>query len=94
VLSSTAVIMQMMEERGETATLPGSAAVSILLLEDLAIVPLLALVALLASRPGQDDDAGQPGCRRARPRAIAGGRARRWLLDPFFAAREVRRRGR
>src|SRR3712207_329480 len=52
VLSSTAVIMQMMDERGEAATPAGQRAVAILLLEDLAIVPLLALVALLASLSG------------------------------------------
>ena len=48
VLSSTAVVMQMLDERGETSTPQGQQAVSILLLEDLAIVPLLALVAFLA----------------------------------------------
>ena len=53
VLSSTAVIMQMLEERGEIAGGPGQRAVSILLLEDLAIVPLLAIVAVLASLTGR-----------------------------------------
>ena len=47
-LTSTAVVMQILEERGETATPEGQRFVSILLLEDLAIVPLLAVVALLA----------------------------------------------
>ena len=45
VLSSTAVIMQVLDERGDTATPHGQKMVSILLLEDLAIVPLLAIVA-------------------------------------------------
>lgn len=48
VLSSTAVIMQMMDERGEASTPAGQRNVAILLLEDLAIVPLLAIVAFLA----------------------------------------------
>jgi glutathione-regulated potassium-efflux system protein KefB len=48
VLSSTAVIMQTLEERGEIAAPSGQRSVSILLLEDLAIVPLLAVVALMA----------------------------------------------
>lgn len=48
VLSSTAVIMKMLDERGETATPAGQRAVSVLLLEDLSIIPLLALVAFLA----------------------------------------------
>ena len=49
VLSSTAVIMKMMDDRGETALPSGQRSVAILLLEDLAIIPLLALVALLAT---------------------------------------------
>lgn len=52
VLSSTAVIMQMLEERGEMATPRGQRAVSILLFEDLAIVPLLAIVAVLGAMAG------------------------------------------
>jgi glutathione-regulated potassium-efflux system protein KefB len=53
VLTSTAIVMQILGERGELATEGGQKMVSILLLEDLAIVPLLALVALLA--PTTDD---------------------------------------
>ncbi len=52
VLSSTAVIMQVMDERNEINTPHGQRAVSILLLEDLAIVPLLALVAVMGSLLG------------------------------------------
>jgi glutathione-regulated potassium-efflux system protein KefB len=48
VLSSTAIVMQILEERGDTSTPRGQRIVSILLLEDLAIVPLLALVAFLS----------------------------------------------
>jgi len=48
VLTSTAIVMQLLEERGEIASPRGQRIVSILLLEDLAIVPLLALVAFLA----------------------------------------------
>jgi glutathione-regulated potassium-efflux system protein KefB len=51
-LSSTAVIMKMMEDAGESATPAGQRAVSILLFEDISIVPLLALVAVLASMNG------------------------------------------
>jgi glutathione-regulated potassium-efflux system protein KefB len=85
VLSSTAIVMQLLEERGDTATPAGQRLVSTLLLEDLAIVPLLALVAFLAP---------------AAPQATAGGRwlavgialaaiaallaAGRWLLNPMF----------
>ena len=48
VLTSTAIVMQVLEERGDIATPKGQRMVSILLFEDLSIVPLLALVAFLA----------------------------------------------
>jgi glutathione-regulated potassium-efflux system protein KefB len=48
VLTSTAIVMQLLEERGELSTPGGQKIISVLLLEDLAIVPLLAIVAILA----------------------------------------------
>jgi glutathione-regulated potassium-efflux system protein KefB len=48
VLSSTAVIMKMMDDSGDTASEAGQRNVSILLFEDLMIVPLLAGVAVVA----------------------------------------------
>lgn len=48
VLTSTAIVMQLLEERREMAAPKGQRIVSILLVEDMAIVPLLALVAFLA----------------------------------------------
>lgn len=82
VLSSTAVIMQMLEERGEASTAMGQKAISILLLEDLAIVPLLAIVAVLT--PGAE---GTPrsadvllGIGALAGLIIVG----RWLLNPMF----------
>lgn len=98
VLSSTAVIMQMLGEQGEAGSPEGQKAVSILLLEDLAIVPLLALVALWAALNGRADPNALPAWQSA---AIAAGAlallvaAGRWLLDPVFrliarcGAREV-----
>ncbi len=47
-LSSTALVMQLLEERGDRATTYGRKSFSILLFQDLAIVPLLLLVAMLA----------------------------------------------
>ncbi|WP_137110656.1 monovalent cation:proton antiporter-2 (CPA2) family protein [Rhodobacter sp. SY28-1] len=52
-LTSTAIVMQMLQERNDISTPKGQRMVSILLLEDLAIVPLLALVAFLA--PGGEE---------------------------------------
>jgi glutathione-regulated potassium-efflux system protein KefB len=51
-LSSTAIVMQLMEERNESNDADGQRVVSILLFEDLAIVPLLAVVAVLAGLYG------------------------------------------
>ncbi len=53
VLTSTAIVMQMLAERGEMALAKGRRIIAILLFEDLAIVPLLALVAFLA--PGGEE---------------------------------------
>lgn len=53
-LSSTAIGMQLLEERRETTTPVGEATFAILLLQDLAIVPLLAVVPLLAGQSAAD----------------------------------------
>jgi glutathione-regulated potassium-efflux system protein KefB len=85
VLTSTAIVMQMLQERGQISTPGGQRIVSILLLEDLAIVPLLALVAFLA--PGGAD---MTLADRATDIAIGLGAigvlvvAGRYLLNPMF----------
>jgi len=98
VLSSTAVIMRMLEERRETPTPAGQRAISILLLEDLAIVPLLAIVALFASLLGgaPRDDGGMLADVGIALGAIASVIVvGLWLLNPLFGilarsgAREV-----
>lgn len=55
-LSSTAFALQILEERGEIATHYGQRSFAILLFQDLAIVPLLALIPLLA--PGAEGTVG------------------------------------
>lgn len=98
VLSSTAVIMKMLDDVGETAAPSGQRAVSILLLEDLMIVPLLGFVAFLAVMSGQVVEDARPlwqsitiGIASITAVFAAG----RWLLNPFFGllarfgAREV-----
>jgi glutathione-regulated potassium-efflux system protein KefB len=47
-MSSTAIVMQILEERGDLTEPYGRRIFSILLLQDLAIVPLLAIVAVIA----------------------------------------------
>lgn len=83
VLTSTAIVMQILQERGILSTDGGQKIVSVLLLEDLMIVPLLAILALLAP-----DHAGSGG--RLLPIAIALGSVLvlvavgRWILNPVF----------
>ena len=48
VLTSTAIVMQVLSERGDMASYRGQKMISILLFEDLIIVPLLAVVSFLA----------------------------------------------
>jgi glutathione-regulated potassium-efflux system protein KefB len=87
VLTSTAIVMQILTERGDLATPGGQRIVSILLLEDLAIVPLLAVVALLAPATLADAAAATPvwisilvalGC------VAALNLIGRWILNPVF----------
>lgn len=47
-LSSTAFVMQLLQEKGELSTEHGKSSFAILLLQDLAVVPLLALVPLVS----------------------------------------------
>ncbi|MBW9090252.1 cation:proton antiporter [Rhizobium wenxiniae] len=96
VLTSTAIVMQMLQERNHMHTPKGQHIVSILLFEDLAIVPLLAIVALLASHGETVSLAGRLqsvgiGLAALMALVLAG----RYLLNPFFrllansGAREV-----
>ncbi|MBL8558578.1 MAG: cation:proton antiporter [Hyphomonadaceae bacterium] len=85
VLTSTAIVMQMLQERGAMQAPKGRRIVSVLLFEDLAIVPLLALVAFLA--PGGGDVSMQDrltgiaiGLAAITGVVLAG----RYLLNPMF----------
>ncbi|KKB80036.1 potassium transporter [Devosia soli] len=86
VLTSTAIVMQILGERGELSSEGGQKIVSVLLLEDLAIVPLLAVVALLA--PAAEDQSiftrviGFAGALGAILLLIVLGRR---VMNPFFA---------
>ncbi|MBD3619033.1 MAG: cation:proton antiporter [Chromatiales bacterium] len=48
-LSSTAFVLQMLHERGEIASPHGKTAFSVLLMQDIAIVPLLAIVPIMSA---------------------------------------------
>ena len=85
VLTSTAIVMQILQERGMLATDRGQKIVSILLLEDLMIVPLLAILAVIAP----EHEAGG-GTGRLFPILAALGSVLilvlvgRWILNPVF----------
>lgn len=86
-LSSTAIVMQLLEERNENNETDGQRVVSILLFEDLAIVPLLALVAVLGGIYGTTVENPQPiwltiGLAVAAVAAVYG--IGKWLLNPVF----------
>lgn len=85
VLSSTAIVMQLLDEGGDTSTARGQRMVSILLLEDLAIVPLLAIVAFLAPDPTEGAGMSRWLSIGVALAAVVGLVAvSRWLLNPLF----------
>ncbi len=86
VLTSTAIVMRLLEEQGKFSTPGGQRIVAILILEDLAIVPLLALVAFLAPAAADHPEAGISftaiaiGTFSIACLVVAG----RYLLNPLF----------
>lgn len=84
VLTSTAIVMQQLGERGDVGLPRGQKMVSILLFEDLLIVPLLAIVSVLSPlATGAESFQWQPLALAtgALAAVIAGGI---WLLNPLF----------
>jgi monovalent cation:proton antiporter-2 (CPA2) family protein len=87
VLTSTAIVMQLLGERGDVAAPRGQKIVAILLLEDLLIVPLLALVALLSPQAVAE---AAPAASRWGAIGMAAGAvgvlvaSGLWLLNPLF----------
>ncbi len=83
-LSSTAFAMQLLEERGDTNRHYGQTSFSILLFQDLAIVPLLALVPLFAPGGGESERTGLEQFAIAVVAVVALLAAGRYLLNPLF----------
>lgn len=84
VLSSTAIVMQLLDESGDTSTPRGQRIVSILLLEDLAIVPLLAIVAFMSPTPADAEVSRWITVGVAVAAVIGLIAVSRWLLNPLF----------
>lgn len=58
-LSSTAIVMQSLQEKGWLKSEAGQSAFSVLLFQDIAVIPMLALFPLLATRPGASGGADE-----------------------------------
>ncbi|WPB81655.1 monovalent cation:proton antiporter-2 (CPA2) family protein [Archangium violaceum] len=58
-LSSTAIALQLLGERQQLTARHGRESFAILLFQDLAVIPLLALIPLLSERPGDTGGGGQ-----------------------------------
>lgn len=85
VLTSTAVVMQVLEERGDITLPRGQKVVSILLLEDLLIVPLLALVSVMSPELSSSSSGAEwHGLGVAAASLAALLAAGTWLLNPLF----------
>ena len=95
VLTSTAIVMSVLGERNEIATPAGQKIVSILLFEDLLIVPLLAIVAFLSPVRIESSTPLWLDIGKALGSVAIIVAAGRWLLNPLFSvlarskAREV-----
>ncbi len=85
VLTSTAIVFQVLGERGDIASPRGQKMVSVLLFEDMLIVPLLALVAFMAPVQADVSAAGRLMDIAIGVGAIAGlVVVGLWLLNPLF----------
>lgn len=86
VLTSTAIVMQLLGERGDLALPHGQKIVSILLFEDLLIVPLLVLVTFMSPQIGTsaDNGSGIINVLIAMSSLAALVVAGLWLLNPLF----------
>lgn len=86
VLTSTAIVMQLLAERGDIALPHGQKMVSVLLFEDLLIVPLLALVSFLAPATAAETTTSHWIPMLTGIASLAGLIAAGiWLLNPLFS---------
>jgi len=80
-LSSTAIVMQVLEERGITNTPKGQRVISTLIFEDLSIVPLLASIAFLTPETKHiEHQTNWTSIAIALGLVVAG----KWLMNPIF----------
>jgi monovalent cation:proton antiporter-2 (CPA2) family protein len=87
--SSTAIALQSLTERGQLPTSGGQTSFAVLLFQDLAVIPILAIIPLLASgvpTGGASSEAGSPWLKALQIIAVVGGivLGGRFLIRPIF----------
>jgi glutathione-regulated potassium-efflux system protein KefB len=93
-MSATAIALQILDERGDLQTTYGQRAFAVLLFQDMAVVPVLALLPLIAPFHANDGGGVAAGVRATLWGIVAIAAvivAGRYLLNPFF--RLLARRG-
>ena len=92
-MSSTAIVLQSLQERGQLNTPAGQASFAVLLFQDIAVIPILALLPLLALPGAESGAAAGPAARSGWMQAALvllamGGvaAAGRFLVNPIFRA--------
>ena len=84
-LSSTAIVMQVLEDKGISTTAKGQRIVATLLFEDLAIIPLLAFITFLAPEAAQaDEETDWTSVGVALTGIIILVASGKWLMNPLF----------
>ncbi|MEE3690285.1 monovalent cation:proton antiporter-2 (CPA2) family protein [Glaesserella parasuis] len=84
-LSSTAIVMQVLEEKGISTTPKGQRIVSTLIFEDLAIVPLLASIAFLApEQAGAEQGTNWTAIGAGLVGVLILVASGKWLMNPLF----------
>ncbi len=83
-LSSTAIVMQVLEEKGISTTPKGQRIVSTLIFEDLAIVPLLASIAFLAPTANVEHETNWTAIGAGLVGVLILVAAGKWLMNPLF----------
>lgn len=84
VLTSTAIVMQLLDERGDLSLPRGQKIVSILLFEDLLVVPLLAIVVFMSPQHVAGDGVRWSSIGIAAASLAGLVAAGVWLLNPMF----------
>jgi len=92
-LSSTAIVMKILQERGEVDTLQGRTLLGILIFQDLAIIPMMLISPLLVGIAGPDLDALPLGIAKVAAILLVIVVLARWVIPAFLfrVAREKNR---